>query len=173
MPSAAVAGIVIALLFILAILAGLLFFLRRRKHRKNRSSLEAPMIQPSMSNRDIVAPVTYPSASAQPSIRSYPSSTNGSYYPSAAPNITVDTRSQTYGSSATSDSEYSPDNISVVSSESLSSQRHDLTVPKGVGRTATSSSRRANPQPFPKGTPLPLPPSASQSLAHASAPLIA
>ncbi|KAJ7346583.1 hypothetical protein DFH08DRAFT_1006197 [Mycena albidolilacea] len=152
LPSAAVAGIVIALLFILAILAGLLFFLRRRKHRKNRSSLEAPMIQPSMSNRDIVAPVTYPSASAQPSIRSYPSSTNGSYYPSAAPNITVDTRSQTYVSSATSDSEYSPSNISV-----------------GVGRTATSSSRRANPQPFPKGTPLPLPPSANQSLAHASA----
>jgi len=152
LPSAAIAGIVIALLFILAILAGLLFFLRRRKGRKNRSSLEAPMVQPSMSNRDIVAaPGTYPSASARPSIRSYPSSADGSYYPSA-PNLTVDTRSQAYVPSATSDSEYSP-----------------TSHPAGVMRShssATSSSQRSNPQPFPKGTPLPLPPTASQSLAH-------
>jgi len=156
LPGAAVAGIVIALLFILAILAGLLFFLRRRKGRKNRTSLEAPMVQqqPTMSNSDIVAaPGTYPSASAQPSIRFYPSSTDGDYYPGAAP-LTVDTRSQPYVPSATSDSEYSP-----------TSYYHDV----GDTRThssVTSSSQRSNPQPFPKGTPLPLPPTASQSLAH-------
>jgi hypothetical protein len=51
LPGAAIAGIVIALLFVLVILAGLLIILRRRKGRKNRTSLEAPMVQPSLSNR--------------------------------------------------------------------------------------------------------------------------
>jgi hypothetical protein len=144
----AIAGIVIALLFILAVVGGLLFFLRRRKGRKNnRSSLEAPIIQPSMSNRDIVgAPGTYPTVSAQASVRSYPSSANGSYYPSAAPNIVVNT---SYVPGAASDSEYSP-TMGVRRSHS----------------SATSSTQQSNPQPFPKGTPLPLPPTASHSLAH-------
>ncbi|KAJ6499329.1 hypothetical protein C8R45DRAFT_1127142 [Mycena sanguinolenta] len=150
LSGAAIAGIVISLLFILVILAGLLFFLRRRKSRKNnRGSLEAPMVQQSMGNRDIVAaPVTYPFVSAQASRQSYSSSAVGSYYANAAPNaMAVDTRS--YVPSASSDSEYSP------------------TI--GVRRTysISSSQQSSNPPlPFPKNTPLPLPPTASQSLAH-------
>jgi len=138
LPSAVVAGIVISLLFILLILAGLLFFLRRRRSRKNRSSVETPMVQPSLSNRDIVAaPRMYPS------VRN-PSSEDGSYY-ATPPNLTVETRSQVYVPSASSDSEYSP------------------TSHAGV-RTSSSSHRGVNT--FPKGIPLPLPPTASQSLSH-------
>jgi len=153
LPSAAVAGIVIALLFILVILAGLLFFLRRRKGRKNRSSLEAPMIQSLSSNRDIVAaPGTYP-ASVQAPVR-YAASADGSYYPSIhnAPTLAVDTRSQAYVPSASSESEYS-----------LAPHAGGITR-----ATSSASSQRSNPRinTFPKGTPLPLPPSASQSLTH-------
>ncbi|KAJ6593874.1 hypothetical protein B0H19DRAFT_1092418 [Mycena capillaripes] len=144
LPGATVAGIVIAL-FLLFILAGLLFFLRRRK-KNDRPSIESPMVQPSLSNRDIVAaPGTYPSASAQPSFR-YPSSENSSFY---GPNLTVQTRSQAYVPSASSDSEYSP----------------TFHAGGGVMRAGSSSSQRSDP-PFPKGIPLPLPPSASQSLSH-------
>jgi len=151
LPSAAIAGIVIALLFILVILAGLLIILRRRKSRKNRTSLEAPMVQPSLSNRDIVAaPGTYP-ASVQAPVR-YAASADGSYYPSvhSAPTLAVDT--QVYVPSALSDSEYSPTSHA-----------------GGIMRaTSSASSQRSNPpvNAFPKGTPLPLPPSASQSLTH-------
>ncbi|KAJ6475339.1 hypothetical protein C8R47DRAFT_1143142 [Mycena vitilis] len=100
LPSAAIAGIIIAL-FIFFILGGLFFFLRRRKSRRNRSY---PIVQPSMSNRDIVAGRgTYPSAT---SLR-YPSSESSSYY-QAGPSLTVETRSQVYVPSASSDSEYSP-----------------------------------------------------------------
>ncbi|KAJ7925272.1 hypothetical protein B0H13DRAFT_2654434 [Mycena leptocephala] len=153
LPGAAIAGIVIALLFVLVILAGLLIILRRRKGRKNRTSLEAPMVQPSLSNRDIVAaPGTYP-ASVQAPVR-YAASADGSYYPSvhSAPTLALDTRSQVYVPSAPSDSEYSPTS-------------HAGNIMRA---TSSASSQRSNPpvNAFPKGTPLPLPPSASQSLTH-------
>ncbi|KAJ7096351.1 hypothetical protein C8R44DRAFT_812827 [Mycena epipterygia] len=148
LPSAAVAGIVIALLFILFILAGLLFFLRRRKARRNTSSLESPMVQPPANNRDIiVAPAMYPFAQ-QPPVR-YPSSADGSYYRNGT-TITVETQSQAYAPSASSESGYSP------------------TSHYGVTQAGPSSSWQQNSVPaLPvKGQPLQLPPTASQSLSH-------
>ncbi|KAJ6586895.1 hypothetical protein DFH09DRAFT_1429551 [Mycena vulgaris] len=141
LPRAAVAGIVIALLFILVILAGLLFFLRRRRARQYISSVESQTVQWQGSNRDIVAPpAMYPSAQA--SIR-YPSSEDGSYFRSA-PALAVETQSQAYVPSASSESEYSP------------------TSHYGVALADSSSQ---NPVPM-KGQALQLPATASQSLAH-------
>ncbi|KAK7057218.1 hypothetical protein R3P38DRAFT_2840008 [Favolaschia claudopus] len=153
-----IAGIIIALLFVFAILIGLIFFLRRRKRKRTRASLEAPMVPPPMSNRDIIAaPVTYPSAPAQPSIRSYPSTLDGSYYVAPASNIVVDTQAQTYAPSAASESDYSPTGSHSANMRRISSTTHS---------SAASSSQSFNTLPFPKGTPLPLPPTANQSLAH-------
>ncbi|KAJ7725850.1 hypothetical protein DFH07DRAFT_853604 [Mycena maculata] len=96
LPSAAVAGIVIALLFILFILAALLIFLRRRRNRKNRTSLESPMIQPIPPNSGtIVAPLSM--YSPQP---------RTPYPVSVVPSST--TRPNSYVLSASSDSEYLP-----------------------------------------------------------------
>ncbi|KAJ7132777.1 hypothetical protein C8R43DRAFT_1023299 [Mycena crocata] len=144
LPSAAVAGIVIALLFILFILAGLLFFLRRRKARKS-PSLESP-VQPQASNRDmVVPPATYPSA--YPS--AYPSSFDGSYYHRSGPNLAVETQSQAYVPSAASESEFSPTSH----------------YGAAVTQAGSSSSSQSNAMVM-KGQPPPLPPTASQSLSH-------
>ncbi|KAJ7218090.1 hypothetical protein GGX14DRAFT_599650 [Mycena pura] len=107
----AIAGIVIALLFVLSVLAGFLFFLRRRRSRKNRVTLIDPIQSPPQrSNQDIVAiPGTYPrtrqysSAAAQPSVR-YPSTVGGSDYASRVTSV-IDTHSQAWGGS---DAEFSP-----------------------------------------------------------------
>jgi len=141
LPTAAVAGIVIALLFILFILAGLLFFLRRRKAKKTISAVESQIIERSSSNRG--SPAMYPST--QPSVR-YPSSDGGSYYHSG-PALAVDTQSQVYVPSASSESEYSP------------------TSHYGVALAGPATGQQSNPMPV-KGQPLRLPPTASQSLAH-------
>jgi len=156
----AIAGIVIALLFILFVLAGLLFFLRRRKSRKNRRSLEAPMIQ-SLSNRDIIAaPGTYPT---QPSVRRYPSSADGSYFSSGgARTLALETQSQAYVPSAASESEYSPTSHYGVALAESSSQQHGV----AHAESSVSSSRQYHNADPMKGQPLPLPPTASQSLAH-------
>ncbi|KAJ7703226.1 hypothetical protein B0H17DRAFT_1042349 [Mycena rosella] len=106
LPNGAVAGIILALLFILFILAGLLFFLRRRKSRNSISAVESQTVQWSAAgNRGIViAPAKYTSAQ-YPS--AYPSSDAGSYYRSG-PALAVETQSEYVPSapSASSESEY-------------------------------------------------------------------
>lgn len=149
----AIAGIVIALLFVLFILAALLLFLRRRKGRKNeRSSLESPMVQPAGSNRDILGtPARYPSSSRQTRYTasvSHGSTADHSLYYPTGPNLVVDT--QTYVQSAPSESEGSPTSHYVV------------TQP---GPSSGWQQNNAGPTPV-KGQPPPLPPTASQSLTH-------
>ncbi|KAJ6609889.1 hypothetical protein B0H10DRAFT_2062966 [Mycena sp. CBHHK59/15] len=155
LPGPAVAGIVIALLFILLVLGALLFFLRRRKARKTVSTLESQMVQPSTSNRDILAaPAPYP-------VVKYPASVDDSQYSRSGPAIAVETQSinrQAYVPSASSDSEYSP------------TSRYGAGVARAASSFNSSRSRQqsqhsADPM---KGQPLPLPPTAGQSLAHVS-----
>jgi len=146
LPTAAVAGIIIALVFILFILAGLLFFLRRRKARKTISAVESQIVQRPSNNHDIVAaPAMYPSTQ-QSSVR-YPSSADGSYYQSG-PTLAVETRSQMYVPSALSESEYSP------------------TSHYGAPGAGSSSTWQQNNPPPMKGQPVRMPSTASQSLAH-------
>lgn len=160
LSGAAVAGIIISLVFILFLVAGLLFFLRRRKVKQSPSSLESQTVQRSANTTQILSGPTayYPSAPSDnasfyraPSggqSNSYPSD-NESFYP--AP-IAVDYRNV---APAVSESQFSP------------TSRYD-----GLGRapsiatthsTATSSNRSNMDV---KGQPPPLPPTASQSLSH-------
>ncbi|KAJ7287562.1 hypothetical protein C8J57DRAFT_590483 [Mycena rebaudengoi] len=166
LPGAAVAGIIISLVFLLFLLAGLLFFLRRRKAKQSASSLESQTVQRSANNTQILSGPTayYPSAPSDnaSSYRAPLAGTNRqgggqtAYYPSdnesfyPAP-IAVDY----YVPPPVSESEFSP------------TSRHG-----GLGRapsnatsqsTATSSNRSNQGM---KGQPLPLPPTASQSLSH-------
>lgn len=145
LSSAAVAGIVIALLFVLFILAALLIFLRRRKGRKNKRSLESPMVQSVGSNRDILATPAMYSSQPQPRYPAsiVPSTDNSSYYPSG-PNLVAE--AQAYVPSASSDS--------------------DESSHYGIPQAGSSSHWQQSNLPPMKGQSLRLPPTASQSLAH-------
>lgn len=144
LTGAAVAGIIISLIFLLCLLAGLLFFLRRRKTKQSASALESQTMERSANSTQIQSgPMAY-----------YPTapSDNGSFYRAPLPVEVQSANRQVYVPPPPSESEFS-----------LTS-RYD-----GLGRApsnATSHSTSTSSTQGMKGQPLPLPPTASQSFSH-------